>query len=96
MYYTQEYIEELLSKCKALIDEPDTEIYFSDPIIIKPTPHTELFRCYGCVLTDSGALKLMDVEQEWHEVETNQANVGHVLQGLYQRLKAIQAGIIKN
>ncbi len=88
--YTQEKNERLIDDCKELIEAVDTAIMFDTPIIVKTSPHTELFRCHGCVVTPKGELKLMDPAMEWHDVQPAQANAGYVLQSLYQRLKTLQ------
>ncbi|MES2004300.1 MAG: hypothetical protein V4450_07250 [Bacteroidota bacterium] len=83
-----EYNQRLLDECKRLIAVTDTAIYFPDPISVKITPHTELFRCYGVVITKDDELKLMDPNEEWHGVEVEQKNAGYILQSLFQRLKS--------
>jgi hypothetical protein len=89
MHYSESYNSKLLSDIKMLIEHPDKPIYFPQPIIVKSTPHTELFRCYGCVLTNNNELKVMDAEQEWSTLEASQANVGYLLQTIFQRLKIL-------
>lgn len=89
MHHDPVYNQSLIDSIKLLIGTVDVAQYFSDAIVIKKSPHTELFRCYGCVVTNDGLLKLMDVEEQWHEVEVDQDNVGYILASLQQRLKTI-------
>ena len=76
----------LIDKCKNLIGEVDKPVYFQQTIKVKKTPHIVLCTIYGCVLSSRDELKLMDYEEKWYEVKPNQANVGYILQTLYQRL----------
>lgn len=80
---------ELIEKCKELLPERNKPVMFDTAMIVKNSPHNEICRCYGVVVTDDDELKLMDAEEKWHIVLPNQVMVEFVLQTLYQRLKTM-------
>lgn len=64
-------------------------VMFDTPMIVKNTPHNEICRAYGVVVTEENELRLMDAEQNWHIVLPNQVMVGYVVTTLLQRLKTM-------
>jgi len=90
MHHNEQQNQELIGKCIALVGVQDVPLLFDSPVIVKTSPHTELYRCYGCVVTLDNELKLMNVEQQWDDIKPAQANAGYVLQTLHQRLKSMK------
>lgn len=82
--------EQLLNQCKEIVPEKEKAIMFDSVMIVKTSPHTEICRCYGVVLTNDNELKLMDNDCAWHEVLPNQIMADKVLATLLQRLKTMQ------
>lgn len=91
--FDKEYNQRLLEDCKDLIPEANQACYLGNPIIVKTTPHTEIYRCYGYMITEDGRLLLMDPSEQWDEILPDQANAGYVLQSLYQRLKILKVNV---
>jgi len=89
MMHNKEHNERLISQIKQLVRHKEHPVYFDQPVIVKPTPHNELYRCYGIVHTSSGEVKLMNPEGVWDDINADQANVGYVLQSVFQRLKVM-------
>jgi len=85
--FDKNYNQQLIINIKNLIKVKNKPIYFPKPIIVKTTPHTEIFRCYGIIITMDDELKLMDPAQEWAEIKPEDKNAGYVLQTIFQRLK---------
>lgn len=95
MVHDIERNQKLLEDIKRLL-VIKTPIYLTTPIVVKTSPHTEIYRCYGVNLTIDNKLMLMDADEEWHEILPNQVNAGYVLQSVFQRLKAMQLETEKN
>lgn len=89
MRHNQEYNQQLLETLIGLIEPFDTPILFDSACVVKPTPHAELFRCYGVVKNMHNEVKLLGPDEEWHHIEIHQANAGYVLQSVNQRLKSM-------
>lgn len=79
-----------MDSIKELLVVTDTPFLFPDPIVVKITPHIELFRCYGIFISKDGTLKTLNINQEWQQIEPNQVNAGYILQTIFQRIKSMK------
>jgi hypothetical protein len=87
MHYTKIQLEELINKISYLLTT-DKPVMFDDVLCVKITPHTQLCKLWGVVKGSTGIISAYDGEK-WFSIYPEQANVGYVLQSLYQRLKLI-------
>jgi hypothetical protein len=84
----KEKAQEILSSCVELINSKNKnseQIFFEDKLVVKNTPHNEIYRCYGCATDAHNKLWLFNGEN-WHEILPAQVNAGFVLQSVFQRL----------
>lgn len=58
---------------------------FDEPVVIKHSPHSPPYRCWGCWVNGND-LWLTDGEV-WNQVSTKDINGRLVIAGVYQRLK---------
>lgn len=73
-----------------ILSRQDNEILFSDPLVIKSSPHQHVFTCYG-VHAERDEVWLMDGVGEWHgPLSEQQVNAQLVINSLYQRLKSLE------
>lgn len=80
-------VQTTINECVEMLSESfGNELIFDTPVIVKKTPHQELFRCFGAS-TKYHRLALMDVNGEWYEVDSSQVDVQYVVNSVYQRLK---------
>lgn len=85
-----EYIHQVVD------NESDKRIMFDTPLVVKSTPHTPVFTCWGATIGPDGVY-LMDYEQQWHgPLHRDQAFAPLVIASVYQRLKGreITAGVV--
>ena len=87
-----EYNSKMIEACKKLIAVNKTKIFFTKPIrIIRD--QRELMVIYGCEMNiDESVLRVMDINELWHGLHPNQANVSYILKGLHQKLKETHEG----
>lgn len=86
-----EKAQQILNSCIGLIDSNNKnseQIFFEDKLVVKITPHNEIYRCYGCYADTDNKLWLFNGE-DWDEILPEQANAGFVLQSLFQRLTTV-------
>jgi hypothetical protein len=68
---------------------PDGQVIFSEPLVIKSSPHWHLFTAYG-VWSGPNGLYVLDGAGDWHgPVEENQGNAEFMINSIYQRLKVL-------
>ncbi len=80
----------MIEECKKLVPERDKPVLFETPMIVKISPHTEVMRAYGVLVTGQGELKVMDIDHQWHIVLPNQLMIQFVVNTLYQLLKLMK------
>ncbi len=87
---------ELIKECKKLIAVNKTKIFFVTPITVKSSPHNLIMIIYGCEMDIDEHLKVMDIQEKWHELLPDQNNVSYILYSLLQRLKSITSVSVKD
>lgn len=79
-----EYITEKVSKHNGKV------LTFDSAVIVKSSPHTPVFTCWG-LMNGADGLYLMDYVGDWHgPLKREQAFANLVIASLYQRLKSIE------
>lgn len=70
-------------------------LYFKDVVEVKLTPHTHPFSAWAVCVSAKDELYVMDRNEEWHQIELSDTNVGLVVGSLYQRLRLMRINYAK-
>ena len=83
----------ILNECIEIVKElvGHEFLYFDTTIEVKVTP----FNAWAVCVSPKNDLYVMDSNEQWHQVELTDDNVGLVIGSLYQRLKLMRISYAK-
>lgn len=76
----------MIEACKKLIAVPKMKIFFFKPAVVTKNEQ-ELITIYGCEMTLSGRVKVLDRYRMWIELHPEKVNMCYVLEALHRRLR---------
>lgn len=87
----------ILNECIEIVKElvGHEFLYFDTTIEVKVTPHSFPFNAWAVCVSPKNDLYVMDSNEQWHQVELTDDNVGLVIGSLYQRLKLMRISYAK-
>ena len=87
----------ILNECIEIVKElvGHEFLYFDTAIEVKVTPHSFPFNAWAVCVSPKNDLYVMDSNEQWHQVELTDDNVGLVIGSLYQRLKLMRISYAK-
>ena len=87
----------ILNECIEIVKElvGHEFLYFDTTIEVKVTPHSFPFNAWAVCVSPKNDLYVMDSNEQCHQVELTDDNVGLVIGSLYQRLKLMRISYAK-
>ena len=89
----------ILIECKDIIRDlvGHDMLYFDNAVEIKMTPHTHAFLAWAVSVSPEpqNDLYVMDGNEEWHKVTTDDQHAAMLIGSLYQRLKMMRINYAK-
>jgi len=73
----------------------DEYLYFDSAVEVKTSPHTPPFAAWAVCVSPAGELYVMDRDEQWHPLETDDRGAALVVGSLYQRLKLMRSRYAK-
>lgn len=85
-------IQTIYNECTAIVKElvGHEYLHFDNSVEVKLTPHSFPFSAWAVCVSPVDELYVMDSDEQWHKIETEDFRVALVVGSLYQRLKLMR------